>query len=329
MRTHLLLAAVVLAASSAHAQGSRPPERDVTLTLPRLLPEDAPGQHQLLELIVRSRELPGGPVDVTTEGSTVRLRGPAAAVDPLGRLLSALDAQELAKPLTIPLWDGWTAVVLARKDVQAWREQLEAAAKAWPRWEREGLVVHDYAGADLDRGFAVAAPETLARAGLTVDPAVVPPRAKVTEDGAERRAVTFTPRRLRGDERLAALQAVLADALAGEPVEVTVEGAGLTIAGPPPRVDGVVRLAEALDDPVAGIHARTIPLWDGRSAVAVPAADAADGRARFEELVKALGLAKGPGPRKRGQPAVAWSPALLQVVAAGAPRDLEKLVLPD
>lgn len=288
-----------------------------------------PSRLKLDALLVVNGALKGHPPDAAVqasqEGTALRLRGRAEDIAGVRALIEALDAPpDAGGPRTIRLWGGRVGVVLAAggDGFAGAKKKLQARP---PGAGEEPPTVTE--AASVARVVALGVAEALVACGFPVDPKVAPARAAVTSDAPDRRAVTFTPRRLLGADRLSALQAVVADALAGAPVEVTIEEGHLTLAGPPAQVDGVVRLAEALDDP-AGTAARPVPLWDGRAAAVIAVADADAGSARFDALAQALGLRAGPGQRKRGQPAVAWSPALLRVVAAGAPADLEKATLP-
>lgn len=284
---------------------------------------------------VTARRLDGGAVEVAakTAGEAKALVALHAALDaaaappPPGEPEDAVRLVQLQAAVAAPI-----AVV-----VRCPAARLEAEAEALRSAVAGRATVLVLAPLSV---LVVAGPRAgVAPTGLLSDG----PRVEVWEDGPERRALrvrlrlqvppaagapaTARPRLAEARAEAARaeqLQALLADALAGEPVEVVAEAGGLGIAGPRGPVPGLVRLALALDDP-PGPDPVTVPLWGRRCAVVVADGTAAQAEARFQQLAERLG--RGRGPRKRGQATIAWSSPLRRVVAAGEPHELVALGL--
>lgn len=281
-----------------------------------------------------ARRLEGGAVEVTARGpgdarALVTLHAAldaAAAPAPLGEPEDAVRLVKLPAP---------TAAVAAVVRCPAARLEAEAEALRSAVAGRATVLALTPLGV-----LVVAGPRAgVAPTGLLSDG----PRVEVWEDGPERRALrvrlratapppagapsTTLPRLAEARAEAARaeqLQALLADALAGEPVEVVAEAGGLGIAGPRGPVPGLVRLALALDE-APGPDPVTLPLWGRRCAVVLGEGTAAQAEARFQQLAERLG--RGRGPRKRGQATIAWSGPLRRVVVAGEPPELVALGL--
>jgi hypothetical protein len=294
-----------------------------------------------------ARRLEGGAVEVSarTPGDARALVALHAALDgaaapaPLGEPEDAVRLVRLPAPAAAPIAAIIAAPIAApiAAIIRCPQARLEAEAEALRSAVAGRATVLALAPLGV---LVVAGPRAgVAPTGLLSDG----PRVEVWEDGPARRSLRV---RLRDTKPLAAgapptarprladaraqaaraeqLQALLADALAGEPVEVMAEAGGLAIAGPRGPVPGLVRLALALDD-APGPDPVTLPLWGRRCAVVLAEGTAAQAEARFQQLAERLG--RGRGPRKRGQATIAWSGPLRRVVAAGEPAELTALGL--